>query len=52
MSNNFVKLGESEAKIVTKEEITMGKSAISNTTTTTSAPLTMIPTTVRRKNQK
>ena len=52
MSNNFVKLGESEAKIVTKEEITMGKSAISNTTTTSSAPLTMIPTTVRRKNLK
>ena len=51
MSNNFVKLGESEAKIVTKEEITMGKSAISNTTTTSSAPLTMIPT-VRRKNLK
>lgn len=52
MSNNFVKLGESEAKIVTKEEITMGKSAISNTTTTPSAPLTMIPTTVRRKKSK
>ena len=52
MTNSFVKLGESEAKIVTKEEIIIiGKSAISNTTTTTtsSAPFTMIPTTVRRK---